>query len=82
MTRRNEEAMMINNNPTPDLSNLQTALEQTQGSSRTPSAGASNFATVDSPPRGVTPSRSQTLPIWFNKRSTLRHPNARPASRS
>jgi|SRR5580693_9290360 flagellar biosynthesis anti-sigma factor FlgM len=52
--------MMINNNPTPDLSNLQTALEQTQGSSRTASAGASNFASVDSTPGDDSISLSNT----------------------
>jgi flagellar biosynthesis anti-sigma factor FlgM len=41
--------MIINNTETPDVSRLsQTTLAQTQSSSRTPGAGASQFATTDS----------------------------------
>jgi anti-sigma28 factor (negative regulator of flagellin synthesis) len=42
--------MIINNNQTPDVSNLQTTLEKTQAPSRSGAAGASNFATADSTP--------------------------------
>jgi len=42
--------MIINNNPTPGVSNLPTALDKTQSSSRAAGAGASNFATTDSTP--------------------------------
>lgn len=42
--------MIINNNPTPDVSNLQTTLEKTQAPTRSAGAEASNFATADSTP--------------------------------
>jgi flagellar biosynthesis anti-sigma factor FlgM len=41
--------MIINNNQTPDVSNLQTTLDKASGSARATGAGASNLSTDSTP---------------------------------